>query len=199
VNDFLIHKRKSTMKKQLIGALVGGLILFFWQFLSFGPLQIHAAQMDHLPQQEAILEALAANDVKEGNYFLPRMPLSASQEENHEFGMQNQGKPWARISYHHSLNYNFGMNMFRGFVIDFISVFMLIWMLLQFKKLDFKSTLMAALFIGFISYTTTHYLNSVWFEGNSIPDMIDAVVQWGLCGAWLGWWLNRRRLFGIDV
>jgi hypothetical protein len=24
-------------------------------------------------------------------------------------------------------------------------------------------------------------------------ELIDLLVAWGLCGLWLGWWLNRRK------
>ncbi len=32
------------MKKMIVGALVGGLILFVWQFLTWGALNLHEAQ-----------------------------------------------------------------------------------------------------------------------------------------------------------
>lgn len=101
------------------------------------------------------------------------------------------GKPWAMVSYHDSLSNNMGMNMFRGFVIDFISAFLLAWLLMKMANLTFQTSVIASLAIGLIGYFTINYLNSVWFETNSIPDLIDAIVQWGLTGAWMGWWLTK--------
>jgi len=46
--------------------------------------------------------------------------------------------------------------------------------------------------VGLIGYLTIPYLNSIWFETNSIGHLIDAFVSWGLVGIWLGWWLPRR-------
>lgn len=45
--------------------------------------------------------------------------------------------------------------------------------------------------IGIIGYLTIPYLYSIWFETNSLGHLVDALVSWGLVGAWLGWWLPR--------
>jgi len=179
------------MQKLIIGAVVGSLILFIWQFLSWALLDIHGSQMSYTPKQEAVMEALAATDLEEGQYFMIRAPHDASQEEAEAVMAEREGKPWALLTYHESMTNNQGMNMLRGWLIDLVSVFLLCWILLNIVDLDFMKTLKIALAIGVISYLTIPYLNSIWFQGNSIPDLIDAIAQWGICGAWLGWWLNR--------
>ena len=179
------------MKKMLIGALVGGLILFIWQFLSFGPLNLHGSQMEYTPNQDSILQNLSAN-LSEGTYFMPRAPHSASTEDQQKLYEENIGQPWAVVSYHEKLEMNRNMNMFRGFVVDVVSVFLLCWILLKFATLDFKTSIMSSIAIGLIGYLTINYLDSIWFLNDSVPDLIDAFVQWGLVGAWLGWWLPRQ-------
>jgi len=179
------------MQKQLIGALVGGLILFIWQFISFGPGNLHSSQMQHLPQQDAILEALAANKVPEGEYFIPRLPLDAGGDAQEQMAKDTEGKPWAQINYHHAYELTFGSNLARGFLVDFLSVFLLIWLLVRMKDLDMKTSIIASLIVGAIGYMTISYMDSIWFKSNSIPELIDTVVQWGIVGVWLGWWLNR--------
>lgn len=178
------------MKKMLIGALVGALVLFFWQFLSFALLGIHDSQMTYTPNQDAILEVLEAN-LEEGMYFIPRAPMGASMEKEEAVMEERLGKPWARVSYHESLSNNMGMNLLRGFVIDFVAALLLTWLLLKMADLDMKTALLASLSVGMIGYFTINYLNAVWYEANTIPDLIDAVVQWGIVGTWLGWWLPR--------
>lgn len=180
------------MQKQLIGALVGGLILFIWQFISFGPGNLHSSQMQHLPQQDAILEALAANKVPEGEYFIPRLPLDAGGDAQEQMAKDTEGKPWAQINYHHAYELTFGSNLARGFLVDFLSVFLLIWLLVRMKDLDMKTSVIASLMVGVIGYLTISYMDSIWFKSDSIPELIDTVVQWGIVGAWLGWWLNRE-------
>lgn len=179
------------MQKKIIGALVAGLILFIWQFLSFGLLSLHGSQMQHTGQQDAILQALADSGLEEGEYFIPQAPPGSSSEAQQAEYEKRKGQPWAQIIYHKSLDYSMGMNMFRAFLVDFLTALLLIWILMQFAELNLMRTVYASLAIGLIGYLTINYLDSIWFETNSIPDLLDAVVGWGIVGAWLGWYLPR--------
>lgn len=136
------------------------------------------------------MEVLNQN-LDEGEYRLPTAPPNSTAEQQQAIMESAGGKPWAMISYHKSLNTNMGMNMFRGLVIDLLSVYLLVWLLLQFANLQFQSALLASLAVGIISYLTIPYLKTIWFETSSIAYLIDAVVQWGLVGAWLGWRLTK--------
>lgn len=176
----------------IIGALVGGFILFMWQFLSWTALNIHRSQMDYTPVQNEVLSCLKANNLPEGSYFLPNVPADMPSAE-HQAAMENfMGKPWATITYHHAMENNMGMNMFRGFVIDFLSVLLLCYILLGNPSLDFKKVMITCLGVGLISYMTIPYLNSIWFQSNSIPDLIDAIVQWSVTGLFLAWYLPKK-------
>ncbi|MBT8219500.1 MAG: hypothetical protein KJP00_06735 [Bacteroidia bacterium] len=179
------------MSKTIIGTLVGALILFIWQFISWGLGDLHYNQMSHTPQQEAILEALAEFNLEDGDYFVPRVPKGATEEENQALTEASLGKPWAIIKYRNEFTMSMGSNMLRGFVIDFLAVFMMIWIFGKMTRPDFKTIVMTCLAVGFIGYLTIAYLNSIWFQGNTIADLMDAIVSWGVVGAWLGWWLNR--------
>ncbi len=180
------------MKKLIIAGLVGGLILFIWQLLSFMMLQIHGSQMQFTDKQDEILAALEASGIDEGEYFLPNTASTAPSEEDRVAYIEKySGKPWAKVSYHKELNMSMGMNMIRGFLIDIVAAFLLAWLLLKFRDLNMKTSVIASLAVGLIGYLTISYLNSVWFETSSWPELIDAVIQWGLVGVWLGWFLNR--------
>ena len=176
------------MKKLIIGALVGGLILFFWQFISWNFL--HNSQMQYAENQDEILTMLDGK-LEPGQYMLPRMPEDASMEESEKYITPYLGKRWMQISYNDNLQMSMGMNMFRGFVIDFVSAFLLCWLFGRFREIDMKTTILSSIAVGLIGYFTISYLNSIWFQTDSIPDLIDAIVPWALIGAWLGWWLTR--------
>ncbi len=178
------------MSKQIIGAVIGGLILFIWQFLSFSLLGIHSSQMAKTDQQDAILENLAAANLPEGMYFIPQ-PMTNTAEDREAHMNKYENKPWARVSYHHSLDMSMGMNLVRGLIIDLVAAFLLVWLLTQMSDLNFKTALLSSLAVGLIGYLSINYLNHVWFEEPSLPDLVDAVVQWGAVGAWLGFWLPR--------
>lgn len=178
------------MKKMLIGALVGGLILFIWQFLSWSVLNVHRANNQYTEHQDEIMAVLSEH-LEDGTYFLPTVPKGASQEEYQQAMEEFNGKPWAQINYHASFGNNMPFNMIRGFVVDLLAVLFLTWILLKFGNLTFSNALLSSLAVGFIGYFTITYLNSIWYEQSTIGDIIDVVVGWGLTGAWLGWWLRR--------
>lgn len=176
------------MKKLIIGAFVGGLILFIWQFISWNFL--HNSQMQYASNQDEILTMLEGK-LEPGQYMLPRMPEGASMEESEKYIEPYLGKRWMQISYHEDLQMTMGMNMFRGFVIDFVSVFLLCWIFGRFREIDVKTTVLSSVAVGLIGYFTISYLNSIWFQTDSLPDLIDAIVPWAIIGTWLGWWMKK--------
>lgn len=180
------------MKKQLVATLVGGLILFIWQFLSWSMLPVHQSEYGYTPNQDKIMEALNQNLTEEGTYMLPGVPPGSSQEEAQAAMEAGAGKPWASISYHKSMNTAMGMNLVRGFVVDLLAAFLLIWLLMKVPNLTLGMAMQASVAVGIIGYLTIPYLNSIWFETDSIGHLIDALVQWGLVGLWLGWYLPRE-------
>lgn len=179
------------MSKKLIAAVVGGLIIFIWQFLSWALINIHVSQTSYTPNQDKVMQVLSEN-LKEGSYMLPSVAKGASAEEHEALMKSASGKPWAMVHYRDQYNMSQGMNMFRGVVVDIFAVFLLVMILVKIDGLDFMTCLTTCLSVGIIGYLTTFYTNSIWFETNSIPDLIDAIVQWGICGAWLGFFLGRN-------
>lgn len=178
------------MKKLIVGALVTAIILFIWQFLSWAMLNIHGSQMQYTSEQASIMECLEG---KLGNctYFMPTVPPRSTQEVYKAARTEAIGKPWAKITYNDSFDNNMGMNMFRGFSVNLIAAFILCWVLLQFAELNMSKALMTSPGVGLIGYLSINYINGIWFEGNSIPDLVDAVVPWSLSGLWLGFWLRK--------
>lgn len=179
------------MKKQLIGTLVAAVILFLWQFLSWAILPVHQDVYGYTPNQDKIIEALSQNLTAEGTFMLPMPPPGSTREQQEEIMKNAEGKPWAHVSYHKSMKTDMGMNMFRGFTIDLVAAFLLIWLLSQMQRQDLVTAIKTSLVVGLVAYLTIPYLNSIWFEGSSLGHLADAIVPWTLVGAWLGWWMNR--------
>lgn len=180
------------MKKQLVATVVGGLILFVWQFLSWAILQVHQSEFKYTPNQDPILEVLSQYLTEEGSYMIPGVPPGSSQSDEQALMEAHAGKPWAQVTYHRSFNTAMGTSMVRGLAVDLLAAWLLVWLLLKFERVNLVTALQASLVVGVIGYLTIPYLNSVWFETNSLGHLVDAIVQWGLVGLWLGWWLPRQ-------
>ena len=179
------------MKKPLIASLVGGLILFVWQFMSWQLFNLHYSQNSYTANQDEIHEFLR-NNLTEGEYFIKTVPKGASNEEMQALQESVVGQPWMQIKYHEKWDMNMPMNLTRGLVIDILSVFLLCWLLGKIPDLTIGTAVVSSLFVGLIGYFTGPYLNSIWFETATLPDLFDAVVQFGLVGLWLGYFLRRN-------
>jgi hypothetical protein len=176
--------------KVIIGALVGAIILFFWQFLSWGISGLHSSEMQYTLKQDSIMKVLSEN-LDEGHYFLPNVPPGSGEAEYEQYKKDYENKPWAMVSYHKSMKTDMTMNMIRAFVADIFAVLVLIWLLVKIPDLTFSRTILTAIGVGFVGYLSVTYLNSIWFETPAWAALLDVVASWGLVGAWLGWWLRR--------
>jgi hypothetical protein len=178
------------MKRNLIASVVGGIILFFWQFLSNSVLNIHRPMMNYTAKQTEILDYLGKN-LGEGHFYLPNTPDGTSMEESQKIMTTYMGKPFAQISYHNTSAEGMSTQMIRTIIIDILAVFLLVLVFSKMNYPSFTDILLSSLAIGFLSYLTTSYATSIWYETKSLPDLIEGTVSWGLVGAWLGWFLRR--------
>jgi hypothetical protein len=178
--------------KTIIGAVVGAIILFLWQFLSWAVINIHSVNQKYSAKQAEILDYLKTNIGEDGTYFMPNVPPNASSEDQEKIRMDAIGKPWAEISYHSAFDMSMPMNMGRGVAVNFITLLLLMWLLAKNMNSNFTATILSCLAVGLIAYLSKSYTNSIWFKGNTLPDLVDAIVGWGVVGAWLGYWMNRK-------
>src|SRR4051812_1968417 len=95
----------TIMKKSLIAAMVGGIIIFLWQFLSWTILNLHQPAQKYTAKQDAVMTTLSSN-LEEGGYYLPSIPESSSWAEHEKAMTESVGKPWATIQYHKALEDN---------------------------------------------------------------------------------------------
>ncbi|NCI47144.1 hypothetical protein [Sediminibacterium soli] len=181
------------MKKIIVGALVGGLLIFIWQFLSWTVLDLHRPAMEHTTKQDTLLSVLSSN-LTEGGYLLPNLPKGASMEEHEKLGTAMSGKPWAMIQYHASFQNmsDMYMNMTRSLLSSMVMIALLCWILARWEKKNFGSILLASLFTGLIVFINAPYSQHIWYHSFDIrAHLIDAIAAWGLTGIWLGWWMKR--------
>ncbi len=181
------------MKKLIIGALVGGIIIFIWQFLSWPVLNLHQSANQYTPKQDSILNYLNSHFSEDGEYFMPGHPPNVTSEERTKLMEAASGKPWVKIAYHKAMNVNMVGNMIRALLVNILMVALLIWILQKISAPGFSTILLACLFIGIIGFIYFPYTYHIWYETQDVNAyLIDAVAAWGLCGIWLGWFLRRK-------
>ena len=182
------------MKKMIIASIVGGIIIFLWQFVSYAGANLHEDAQQYTSQEKNILAFLESQGLQEGGYIVPNVPPGASTEQREAYMKDNGGKPWASIQYHKSMDTGMAMNMVRGLLVNFIILYLFCWMLMKIPGLNFRTALLASLGLGLIVFLNSHYTNYIWYKNFDIrASLIDAVVSWGLVGIWLGFYLTRKK------
>lgn len=188
------------MKKIVVGAIVGGIIIFICQFLSWTILDLHRPANQYTPKQDEIMGFLNKQFSEDGSYYLPTHPPGASGEQMEQVMKESIGKPWAIVAYHKTLDMSMGMNIFRGLIIDMIMVALVCWILSRFANPKFSNVLLTSLFVGVVAFLNFPYTYHIWFQTFDLEaNLIDAVLAWGLTGLWLGYWYGKPAKVSVTV
>jgi len=140
------------MKKLIIGGLVGGILLFLWQTLSWTVLNLHAKEYQQAPAEDTVLNFLNSQFSETGQYYLPHAKEGASTEEMQQMQKDTQGKPWVVVSYHKAYDMNMVTNIIRGLLVAIISAFFVCWILIKQTNTSFATTFFSSLLIGIVGY-----------------------------------------------
>jgi len=133
---------------------------------------------------------------KPGGYLIPSAPVGTSMDENMKLAKDWEGRPKIMIQYHEAFSMSgskMGLNMFRSFASSVLMVGLFCWLLLQWKKRTFFKCWVAALAVGMIVYIQIPYSTFIWYKiFDNRAFLIDCMLGWALCGAWLGWWFTKK-------
>lgn len=182
------------MKKMIIGAIVGGIILFAWQFMTWGALNLHEAQQKYTPKQDSILSYLNSQFSEDGAYMMPTFAPGTSREVMEKEMKAMEGKPWAQVVYHKSMPgmSKMFMNMGRNLLVNIFIIWLLCWLLVKIPSPSFATVFIGTLGTGLIVFLHAPYTMHIWYGSfDLMAHFIDALVSWGIAGLWLGWWLRR--------
>jgi hypothetical protein len=181
------------MKKTIIGAIVGGIIIFIWQFLSWTILDLHRPAQQYTDKQYEIMSFLNSRFDHDAAYFMPNHPPDASHDVMEKTMEAAMGKPWAVIQYHRELNMSMGMNIFRAVIVDILMAGFFCWIVSAFANPRFGNVFFASLLVGLIAFIHYPYVVHIWYQTFDIDaNLIDALVSWGLAGLFFGWLYGRR-------
>jgi len=191
------------MKKFFIASLVGAIIVYVWSALSWIVLPIHTHSFHYTPKQDTIMSVLNKSSLGNDMYMLPNADnrnagmfdskYMKAQQENHEKAM---GKPFAMLIYNNSFDMP-PIQMVIGIIIDLLAVMCatIILVMAKDKLVTFFMRWWVVMVIGFIVALNSYMLEWNWmgFPWHFVKgEIIDTFMEWGLCGAWLSWYLGRK-------
>ncbi|MEZ5015250.1 MAG: hypothetical protein R2794_13255 [Chitinophagales bacterium] len=100
------------MKKTLIAVLIGAIILFAYQALSWMVSPVHKNSMKYSANEQSVLESMSG--MQDGMYMMPGRPPGTSESELRDKADEMMGKPWAMVMYHSSMEMNMAKNSLVG-------------------------------------------------------------------------------------
>lgn len=183
------------MKKTVIATLVGAVIVFVYQSMSWMVLPVHENVFKYSDADVEIQEFLNERLTEHAVYVVPGKPPGMSEAEHQQQMEAHEGKPWAMITYHPSMNMEMSGNMLTGLMFSILSVLIIVWVLTAassvfstFASRFFVCVLFGAFLTLNSSLADLNWWDSPWHfvSGN----LVDELVTWVLCGLWLGFYLK---------
>jgi hypothetical protein len=184
------------MKKALIAALVGAVIMFLWQFLSHMMLSGTLHKMQGLtPDMESQVIA-GLSGAEDGVYMIPAPKPDATWSEHQEMMKQHEGKPWGIINYHKSMAGPDPMQMVWGFILDFIGILIVVTMMGygRDRLMTFGQRWWFVILAGLFMIVMHLLMDWNWWGypvDYTMMESLDRLIMWGLTGLWLAWYLGR--------
>ncbi len=177
------------MKKMLLGALVGGIILFIWSFAAWVFLPLHTPHLHGIPNEDAVISSLKSSLDKEAVYIFPHNPgMGADSASMDSWTKKMKRGPAGLIIYTPSgSDPVMPGQMVVGFILDILSAAIVSWFLLRSTALS-SSYVARVMYCGmfgiFVSFFT-HLMNMNWMGfplDFTTGLIIDGIVGWILAG-----------------
>ncbi|MBI1192633.1 MAG: hypothetical protein GC205_05605 [Bacteroidetes bacterium] len=179
-----------------ISALVGAIVLFAWQSLSWTVLPVHTHSLKYSPGQDSILAVLSANLNEEGMYYLPNVdPDVATAEDRENLEKETEGKPVAQVNYIAAYKPNMGLSMATGFALCLVVALVISLVLQGQPAKGFAGRWLVVLGFGVVllAFDTLGdknwwYHPAHWYQ----PEIVDYLAMFGLSGLWFAWYWGRK-------
>lgn len=173
------------MAKTLIAAVLAGIVLFFWGFLSWAVIPWHDAVIHKLSDEAAVSQVLQDNADKRGIYYFPH-----AEEDN------KPGIPMAFISFQpEGPSGGMGAMMGKAIIGQILSALLIALLLLRTEGLTYWQRVgfvtLSGLAVGFIS----HFPYWNWFgfsTGYVAINIADFVIAYFLAGLVLARFITGR-------
>lgn len=178
------------IKKIGVGALLAGLVVFVWQFISHVVLPLGEVGISGLPAEETLLESFRENLPEAGLYIFPGQldDDMATLQEKYAKG------PVGLLSYRPGAGEAMEpAQLGRQLVLDFLGGVVLIWLLIR-ANATLSTAIGFGIALGLFALLTTSAAHWNWYSfplSYTLAEGADVIIGWALGGAVAGWWLNR--------
>lgn len=169
------------MRNHIIFSIVGAIVLFIYQFLSWAAINLHSDQQRYTPLETEILEYLGESGLEPGMYAVGQGNPEGGQEAMWADWTENfKGKPWAVINYIESNDMDdMASNLSRSFLVDLFAAALLFFMLSKTNVSGLRDTSILLIGMGLLAFIVEPYTYSIWYKMPGMTaHLIDAIVPW---------------------
>ena len=169
--------------KITIRSILGGLVFFLYQFISFAGANFHESGQAYTEKQDTIMSFLNSLHLDNKQYAIPRPSPNATPEEYQDFATNGNGKPWAMVSYHTSKDTGMAMPMIRALLVNILAIFLLFGILDKISDFNTTKSILYTTSIGIFAFIVIPYTNHIWYQTPDIwAYLLDAIVPYVILG-----------------
>ena len=179
------------LKSLVLGAVLGGLTAFLWNFVSWSLLPWHIAQLHSFQSEDEVSAVISAHAPASGNYILPSGPpqegLNAEQKKAAEgIRMQKMQKgPLVFAAVRKEGFGSFPKVLLTQLLCQMFAALLLTWMLLQTAGLTYARRVAFLAVAGLAASVIADLPNWNWwgYSGGYIAvNLVDYTLTWLLAG-----------------
>ncbi len=161
------------------GSILGGLIFFFFGFISWSFLPFHLGALKSFSNGDAVIQAVQSNATQSGIYVAPAMGDDPAAQEKMARG------PFVFASVRVGPLGNMGWFFGRQLLTQMLGAMLISWLLLQSKLTAYGSRVLFVVVIAVTVGVLGELPNWNWWGFSTsyvLADFVDLIVGWGLAG-----------------
>lgn len=172
-------------KKLLLGAIIGGVIMFVWGAVSHMLLPFATSALQPFTNEEAVKQAVVANAPRSGVYFLPYLQEGLTEEQqNAAFEKAMQG-PVLFVSVRLGRAASFGSLLVIQFLIDVLAALLLTALLLNLRPMTYAQRVLFVVGVALVAGIAIHLPHWNWYNFSTAytaGEFVGLVIGFALAG-----------------
>jgi len=174
---------KSIIK----GAIIGGIIVFVWGFVSWMYLPWHTNMFKHFTNEEFVSAAVKENMTKDGMYMIPSLPKNLENDEAYSRQEQLMQKgPFIFGTFvKDGVSPMSWRNLLGSFIGHVVAAGFLSYLLAASKMRCYWGKVWSCVCIAFFAGVVTYFPLYNWLHfplNYTIVNCLDLIIGWGLAG-----------------
>lgn len=186
------------MKKKIITLILGTLILFMWNAISWMALPFHSSSLKNIPESTFESQNLKNKLQEDGIYHYPGLPESNSSEDIKK--IKSKLKKGSRITFMAYKTGSTELFEIKTFVINlifnFLTVCLILFVMQNQRNKSLKKIVLTTLSIGLIIGFASDFPQMNWFMfplDYTLPNVFDHLISFGLLGLLLGMYTFKTK------